>query len=140
MSVVVRLPDNNIWLYCKGADNVILELSVPEADPVMKQHLDNTMSNFAKARRPPHAGEGAGCDFETNQGRGHRPSCLDGVHSSGCAPCSWLAGSCRRTSTPSLPRSTRTPRPASTTARRRCHASASEIIQTRGQVDDGANS
>ena len=48
MSVIVREPSGDIVLYCKGADNVILERSVPDTDETMRTYLDNTISNFSK--------------------------------------------------------------------------------------------
>ena len=50
MSVIVREPSGQIVLYCKGADNVILDLSKRDADPVMRQYLDKTIANFSKVR------------------------------------------------------------------------------------------
>ena len=48
MSVIVKTPAGKILLMCKGADNVILERSVPDTDETMRTYLDNTISNFSK--------------------------------------------------------------------------------------------
>ena len=50
MSVIVREPSGEIVLYCKGADNIILERSLPDKDPAMRTYLDNTINNFSKVR------------------------------------------------------------------------------------------
>jgi magnesium-transporting ATPase (P-type) len=48
MSVIVREPGGQIMLYCKGADNVILERAVADRDPTMRTYLDTTITNFSK--------------------------------------------------------------------------------------------
>ena len=52
MSILVELPDGGVQLFCKGADNILLELSNCAA--AERRRLDSDLSSFA--RWSSHAG------------------------------------------------------------------------------------
>lgn len=47
MSVIVRVPDGRIVLYCKGADSVIYERLSPSVDAALKEKTSKDMDAFA---------------------------------------------------------------------------------------------
>ncbi|KAG4306223.1 hypothetical protein PORY_000211 [Pneumocystis oryctolagi] len=46
MSIIIRMPNNEIYLFCKGADSVVLPLTI--SNPELKEKTKNDLKEFAK--------------------------------------------------------------------------------------------